>query len=92
MKKRVLSVLLAAAMLSTLLAGCEKKPEAAADGTEAAGGDVVTIGVFEPASGDNGAGGKQERRQQAGHCPFPSSRHSFRFIFHVAHARRLPSW
>ena len=31
MKKRVLSVLLAAAMLSTLLAGCEKKPEAAAD-------------------------------------------------------------
>ena len=60
MKKRVLSVLLAAAMLSTLLAGCEKKPEAAADGTEAAGGDVVTIGVFEPASGDNGAGGKQE--------------------------------
>ena len=60
MKKRVLSVLLAAAMLSTLLAGCEKKPEAAADGTEAASGDVVTIGVFEPASGDNGAGGKQE--------------------------------
>ena len=60
MKKRVLSVLLAAAMLSTLLAGCEKKPEAAAYGTEAAGGDVVTIGVFEPASGDNGAGGKQE--------------------------------
>ena len=60
MKKRVLSVLLAAAMLSTLLAGCEKKPEAAADGTEAAGGDVVTIGVFEPASGNNGAGSKQE--------------------------------
>ena len=60
MKKRVLSVLLAAAMLSTLLAGCEKKPEAAADGTEAPRGDVVTIGVFEPASGDNGAGGKQE--------------------------------
>ena len=60
MKKRVLSVLLAAAMLSTLLAGCEKKPEAAADGTEVASGDVVTIGVFEPASGDNGAGGKQE--------------------------------
>ena len=57
MKKRVLSVLLAAAMLSTLLAGCEKKPEAAADGTEAASGDVVTIGVFEPASGDNGAVG-----------------------------------
>lgn len=26
----------------------------------AAGGDVVKIGIFEPASGDNGAGGKQE--------------------------------
>ncbi len=60
MKKRVLSVLLVAAMLSTLLAGCEKKPEAATDSTAAADGDVVKIGVFEPASGDNGAGGKQE--------------------------------
>ena len=60
MKKRVLSVLLVAAMLSTLLAGCEKKPEAATDSTAAAYGDVVKIGVFEPASGDNGAGGKQE--------------------------------
>ena len=27
---------------------------------EEAKGDTVTIGVFEPASGDNGAGGKQE--------------------------------
>lgn len=60
MKKRILSVLLAAAMLSTLLAGCERKPEASADSTAAADGDVVRIGVFEPASGDNGAGGKQE--------------------------------
>ena len=60
MKKRVLSVLLVAAMLSTLLAGCEKKPEAATDSTATADGDVVKIGVFEPASGDNGAGGKQE--------------------------------
>ena len=60
MKKRILSVLLVAAMLSTLLAGCEKKPEASADSTAAADGDVVRIGVFEPASGDNGAGGKQE--------------------------------
>ena len=49
MKKRVLSVLLVAAMLSTLLAGCEKKPEAATDSTAAADGDVVKIGVFEPA-------------------------------------------
>lgn len=60
MKKRVLSVLLVAAMLGTLLAGCEKKPEASTDSTASADGDVVKIGVFEPASGDNGAGGKQE--------------------------------
>ena len=60
MKKRVLSVLLAAAMLSTLLAGCERTPESTSDSSSAAGGDVVKIGVFEPASGDNGAGGKQE--------------------------------
>ena len=60
MKKRVLSVLLAAAMLSTLLAGCERTPEFTSDSSSAAGGDVVKIGVFEPASGDNGAGGKQE--------------------------------
>ena len=60
MKKRVLSVLLAAAMLSTLLAGCERTSESTSDSSSAAGGDVVKIGVFEPASGDNGAGGKQE--------------------------------
>ena len=60
MKKRVLSVLLAAAMLSTLLAGCERTPESTSDSSSAAGGDVVKIGVFDPASGDNGAGGKQE--------------------------------
>ncbi len=60
MKKRVLSVLLAAAMLSTLLAGCERTPESTSDSSSATGGDVVKIGVFEPASGDNGAGGKQE--------------------------------
>ena len=60
MKKRVLSVLLAAAMLSTLLAGCERTPESTSDSSSAAGGDVVKIGVFEPATGDNGAGGKQE--------------------------------
>ena len=51
MKKRVLSV---------LLAGCERTPESTSDSSSAAGGDVVKIGVFEPASGDNGAGGKQE--------------------------------
>ena len=47
MKKKVLSVLLAAAMVL----GCSASVFAA---------DTVKIGVYEPASGDNGAGGKQE--------------------------------
>lgn len=58
MKKRVLAVALVVAMLGTMLAGCAKEEaagEAAADGAK-----VVKIGVYEPASGDNGAGGKQE--------------------------------
>ena len=58
MKKRVLAVALVVAMLGTMLAGCGKKEagaEAAADGSK-----IVKIGVYEPASGDNGAGGKQE--------------------------------
>ena len=47
MKKKLLSVLMAAAMVA-----------ATAVPTFAA--DTVKIGVYEPASGDNGAGGKQE--------------------------------
>ena len=47
MKKRVLAVLLAAAM-------------AAGTDVTAFAADTVKIGVYEPASGDNGAGGKQE--------------------------------
>ncbi len=47
MKKRIVSALIAcAAVIAFSVAAC-------AD-------DVITIGVFEPASGDNGAGGKQE--------------------------------
>ena len=62
MKKRALSVLLAVAMVSTLLAGCGKggSDSAAEADASATGGNVVKIGVYEPASGDNGAGGKQE--------------------------------
>ncbi len=63
MKKRALSILLTAAMVSTMLAGCSggssDSSSASAD-TSAADGNVVKIGVYEPASGDNGAGGKQE--------------------------------
>ena len=47
MKKKLMSVLLAAAMV-------------AATAVPAFAADTVKIGVFEPASGDNGAGGKQE--------------------------------
>ena len=45
MKKKLLAAILVCAMASTATVFAE---------------DVVTIGVFEPASGDNGAGGKQE--------------------------------
>ena len=47
MKKKLMSVLLAAAMV-------------AATAVPAFAADTVKIGVYEPASGDNGAGGKQE--------------------------------
>ena len=63
MKKKLLSLALAGAMLTGLLAGCGggSTPSAnPSDGGGASGDKVVTIGVFEPASGDNGAGGKQE--------------------------------
>ena len=51
--KKKLALLLVLVMLFTLFAaGCGNTDE---------GGDkVVKIGVFEPATGDNGAGGKQE--------------------------------
>lgn len=50
--KKLLAIVLAAAALCLCLAGC--------GGTAAGGEKVVKIGVFEPASGANGAGGKQE--------------------------------
>ena len=46
MKRKVLSVMMAAAMVCAM--------------TVPAMAETVTIGVYEPASGDNGAGGKQE--------------------------------
>ena len=42
-----------AAAAAAALAGCSS-------GSGSTGGKTVKIGVFEPASGDNGAGGKQE--------------------------------
>ncbi len=57
MKKSLALVLAIALMFS--LGACAKKEEPAPT-TEPASNPVVKIGVFEPASGDNGAGGKQE--------------------------------
>lgn len=47
--KKVLAIVLVLCMGALLLTGCGKT-----------GGDTIKIGVFEPSSGDNGAGGKQE--------------------------------
>ena len=57
--KKVVAFVLALAMLFALAAcGGSNGGEAAGGGSGAA--DTVKIGVFEPQSGDNGAGGKQE--------------------------------
>ena len=59
MKKFVALALSVVMMMS--LAACGSKTETpAAAGSAAAGNKVVKIGVFEPQTGDNGAGGKQE--------------------------------
>ena len=51
--KKVLALMLALLMVLTFCVGC-------GGGDSGSGGDTIKIGVFEPASGDNGAGGKQE--------------------------------
>ena len=53
--KKVLVITLSLMLAMLALAGC-----GGGGGGESSGGDVIKIGVFEPASGDNGAGGKQE--------------------------------
>jgi branched-chain amino acid transport system substrate-binding protein len=61
--KKYLALILACLMLVALFAGCGQgatKEDPATSGGASAGEKVVKIGVFEPASGDNGAGGKQE--------------------------------
>lgn len=58
-----LSLTLASTMALTMLAGCGSSAPSESSSTpaeETSAAKVVTIGVFEPASGDNGAGGKQE--------------------------------
>ena len=48
--KKIIALLLAAVMVMCLFAGC----------ASSGGSKVIKIGVFEPQTGDNGAGGKQE--------------------------------
>ena len=54
--KKILALVLAMLMALSLVA-CDGGETG---GTEAGGEKVVKIGVFEPLTGDNGAGGKQE--------------------------------
>lgn len=66
--KKILALLLALVMVFALAACGESgdstqtaDPNAAAtDGSQASGDNVIKIGVFEPLSGDSGAGGRQE--------------------------------
>ena len=62
--KRILASALSAALLLGLLSGCGGDSGSGSQGDGSGSGapaeNVVKIGVFEPQSGDNGAGGKQE--------------------------------
>ncbi|MDR1801606.1 MAG: ABC transporter substrate-binding protein [Lachnospiraceae bacterium] len=53
--KKLVSVILVSCLAISLFAGCGDKSSGGASS-----GKTVKIGIFEPASGDNGAGGKQE--------------------------------
>ena len=52
--KKILVLVLSLMLAMLALAGC------GGGDSGSGGGDTIKIGVFEPASGDNGAGGKQE--------------------------------
>ena len=60
--KKFLALAMAAVMACGLLSGCGDSGNGgnAGAGSAQSGDKVVKIGVFEPQSGDNGAGGKQE--------------------------------
>jgi len=57
--KKLFALILALAMVLAL-AACGGSSSSSSGSSSGAGGDTVKIGVFEPQSGDNGAGGKQE--------------------------------
>ena len=57
--KKLFALILALSMVLAL-AACGGGGSSGSGSSGSSGGDVVKIGVFEPQSGDNGAGGKQE--------------------------------
>ena len=57
--KKLLSLLLACAMIFALAAGCSNSGSGSGS-TDKSGDKVVKIGVFEPATGDSASGGKKE--------------------------------
>ncbi|MBO5122966.1 MAG: ABC transporter substrate-binding protein [Oscillospiraceae bacterium] len=70
MMKKFLALILALVMVLGLVACGEKAP---ADDGAADGEKIVKIGVFEPQTGDNGAGGKQEiLGMEYAHSLFPT--------------------
>ena len=71
MKKKMVSLMLCAAMTAAMVSGCggsnsdsSSADNSTADASEAtesaASGDVIKVGVFEPQTGENGGGGLQE--------------------------------
>ncbi|MDR0862710.1 MAG: ABC transporter substrate-binding protein [Oscillospiraceae bacterium] len=65
--KKVLALALALCLVVAVFAGCAKDsgsgntaPSDNGGGTTSSANKVIKIGIFEPASGDNGASGKQE--------------------------------
>ena len=57
--KKFLALIIALVMALSLVA-CGEQGDSQKGDDSASGDKVVKIGVFEPQSGDNGAGGKQE--------------------------------
>ncbi len=54
MKKKLISIMLVAALAATALTGCGGSKQAAGSS------DTIKIGIFEPKTGENGSGGAQE--------------------------------
>jgi len=60
MMKKLLAVALCLTLAVSLTAGCSAAPAPGGGSAAEASPDTIKIGIFEPASGENGGGGKQE--------------------------------